>query len=149
TLDTGEVPLWEAVQSFYAAAGLAETETPVPAPPTEKDMAFRAGRQVLITSSVHMNQVIGPTVIRLADGKPDLPVDLGRALRVRALPATFAQNKYDDVKGEITFHLDVDAVPSLSVQEIVGVDVRRATADDGRALSPAYPPPEVLPGLAD
>jgi hypothetical protein len=149
TLDTGEVPLWEAVQAFYAAAGLAETETPAPAPPADKDMAFRAGRQLVIKSYVRAETLAGASVIRLADGKPVLPVDLSRALRVRALPAGFAQNKYDDVKGEVTFHLDVDAVPSLNVQEIVGVDVRRATAEDARALAPAYPAPEGFAGFGD
>ncbi|HJZ92685.1 MAG TPA: hypothetical protein VKE40_17550 [Gemmataceae bacterium] len=149
TLDTGEVPIWEAVQAFYAAAGLAETEAPPPAPPTDKDMAFRAGRQLVIKSYVRSTEQLGPAMIRLGDGKPDLPADLGRALRVRALPAGFAQNKYDDVKGEVTFHLDVDAIPSLNVQEIIGVDVRRATAEDARALAPAYPAPEGFAGLGD
>jgi len=63
------------------------------------------------------------------------------------LPAAFAQNKFDDLKGEITFHLDVEPAPGLALREIVGVEVRQATAEDGRSLAPAYPAPPAVGGL--
>src|SRR5262245_46381864 len=149
TLDTGEVPLWEAVQAFYAAAGLAEIEDPAPAQAAERELAMRAGRQLVIRSYARGGELPGASMIRLGDGKPDLPAALGNALRVRALPAAYGQNKYDDVKGEVTLHLDVDAVPALHLQEVIGIDVRSATAEDARALAPAYPAPEGLSGFYD
>ena len=69
------------------------------------------------------------------------PAATGQALRVRALPAGHAQNKYDAATGEVTFHLAVDAAPTLSLQEVFGVEVRRAVADDRRAMAPVYSAP--------
>jgi hypothetical protein len=149
TLDTGEVPLWESVQAFCAAAGLAEVEEPAPAPSADREIAFRAQRQLVIKSYVRGAEPLGASMIRLGDGKPELPAAVGNALRVRTLPAAYGQNKYDDVKGEVTFHLDVDAVPGLNLQEIIGIDVRRATAEDARVLASAYPAPEGLSGFYD
>jgi hypothetical protein len=134
TLDTGEVPYWEAVEAFYRAAGLVEDDEPFAAPPpgSGPGPGARAG-----------GRLAGPGVtnsIRLVDGEPG-PVAADRAFRVRALRAGFGQNKYDDIKGEVTFHLDVDPAPGLVVREIVGIEVRKAVTDDGRPLAPAYPSP--------
>jgi hypothetical protein len=49
----------------------------------------------------------------------------------------------------VTFHLDVDSVPTLDVQEIIGVEIRQAVADDRRALAPTYPPREGNPFFFD
>lgn len=135
TLNTGEVPYWEAVQAFYRAAGLVEDDEPFAAPPpgSGPGPGQRAVRRL---------QGPGTTnTIRLIDGEPPSSIACDRALRVRALPAGFAQNKYDDVRGEVTFHLDVDPAPTLAVREVLGVEVRRATAEDGRPLAAAYPGP--------
>src|SRR5262249_30663034 len=45
--------------------------------------------------------------------------------------------------------LDVDPVPTVDVQEIIGVEVRRAVAEDRRALALTYPPREGNPFLSD
>lgn len=139
TLDTGEVPYWEAVQAFYRAAGLAEDDTPVTMRRIESAGSGRINRRLPSSNTVGM--------LRLTDGPSAGPVDVGRALRVRALPAGFAQNKYDDIKGEVTFHLDVDPAPGLAVREMIGIEVRKAVAADGRSLAPAYPAPDALVGL--
>jgi hypothetical protein len=76
----------------------------------------------------------------LIDGPAPIPAATGHALRVRALPANFAQNRFDAEKGEFTLHLDVDKVPTLNLQEVFGVEIRRATTPDRQALVPMYPP---------
>jgi hypothetical protein len=141
TLDTGEIPYWEAVEAFYRTAGLVEDEEPFAAPPPGS--GHGPGSRVLrrlptpgVTSS-----------IRLIDGEPG-PMVVDRAIRVRSLRAGFGQNKYDDIKGEVTFHLDIDPAPGLVVREILGIEVRKAVADDGRPLVAAYPAPPPMTGFA-
>jgi hypothetical protein len=137
TVDTGDVPFWQAVDDFCTAAGLTEADGPAPA--ANAPQPGMSGRRL-----VYMNRLSGvpnQTHVRLVEGKPEAPAATGRALRVRALPAGYGQNKYDDAKGEVTLHLDVDPAPALTLQEVLGVEVRRAVADDRRALALAYPAP--------
>jgi hypothetical protein len=141
TLDTGEIPYWEAVHAFYRAAGLVEDDEPFAAPPPGSGPG--PGQRAI-------RRLQGPgttNAIRLIDGEPVSAIVCDRAFRVRALPPGFAQNAYDDLKGEVTFHLDVEAAPGLALREIVGVEVRKATAEDGRSLAPAYPAPPAVGGL--
>jgi hypothetical protein len=135
TLDTGEVPFWEAVQAFYRAASL--TEDDAPRDPTPSDQYTRSMR-------VRRLELSGTQTLttRLIDGKLE-PAATGAAFRVRALPAAFGQNKYDEQKGEVTVHLDVDSVPALTTIDIVGVEVRKAVTNDRMALAPAYPAREM------
>jgi hypothetical protein len=139
TLDTGEKPFWEAIADFYAAAGLMENFNP-PAGNAANDTTIeirRGQRMRLIAESRNL----APGTIRLTDGKSTMIAANTKAIRIRALPANFAQNKFDAATGELTFNLRVDGAPALSVQEIIGVEVRRATGDNRQALAPAYPAP--------
>jgi hypothetical protein len=141
TLDTGEVPYWEAVHAFFEAAGLTEDNSP-----TDPKHAYNGGRRTRFEESPIRNPGI-KTIFCLADGSDSAPMALGSAIRVRAMPANFALNKYDDIRGEVTFPLDLEAVPSLALREIIGIEVRKATAEDGRALVAAYPDPPAAVGL--
>lgn len=137
TVDTGEAPFWEAVAAFYAAAGLVENDNP----PKDVGAADGQPRRLVYTKRLVSGVVSGgERVIRLADGAGQPPAAIDRALRVKALPAGLGGNKYDAAAGEVTFHVAVDPAPGVDVREVFGVEVRRATADDRRALAPAYPP---------
>ncbi|HKB05535.1 MAG TPA: hypothetical protein VKD90_25145 [Gemmataceae bacterium] len=140
TVDTGEVPFWQAVDAFYTAAGLTEADGPAPA--ANAPQPGMSGRRLVYMS--RLSGVSHQTQVRLVEGKAETPAATGHALRVRALPAGYAQNKYDAATGEVTFHLDVDPAPALTLQEVLGVEVRRAVADDRRALAPAYPAPPFI-----
>jgi hypothetical protein len=146
TLDTGEVPFWEAVQAFYAAAGLMENHGPPPGSTGQTDEVQKKVRAVrrlqVLSGDIELH-----SFIRLTDGKSPNPVDNKKAIRVQAMPANFAQNKYDAATGELTFYVSVDAAPLIPVQEIIGIEVRRATADNRQALAPAYPGPPTQPGI--
>jgi hypothetical protein len=133
TLDTGEVPFWQAVHAFYEAAGL--TEADAPAQPVTSELVARTGRMTMT--------VTGPASaprVWLVDGRPSSPAVLDKALRVRVLPAAHARNRFDAERGEVTFHLDVDHAPALTLQEVLGVEVRRAMTADRQTLAAAYPP---------
>jgi hypothetical protein len=137
SVDTGDVPFWQAVREFCEAAGLTEADGPPPA--TQGPQPTASGRRLVYTS--RLSGLVPAGQIRLVEGKSDAPAATGQALRVRALPAGHAQNKYDAATGEVTFHLAVDAAPTLSLQEVIGVEVRRAVADDRRAMAPVYSAP--------
>src|SRR5947209_2314813 len=140
TLDTGRVPYWEAVDAFYKAAGLVEDDEPFTPPPP--GTGVRSGPGPASGLGVRPGQ---STMIRLMDGEPAGSVAAGQAFRVHALRANFGQNRFDDVKGTVTLHLDVEAAPGVAVREVVGIEVRKAIADDGRELPAAYPePPGVI-----
>lgn len=141
TLDTGPLPYWEAVHAFYKAAGLAENDLPPPAPSPER-LSSPGVRKVVVRSGAVLRSSGIPAPIRLTEGDSTRPAVLDRALRVRALPGAFPGNKYDDAKGELTLHLDADPAPTLDLLEVVGIEIRHAAAEDGRALASAYPPAE-------
>lgn len=146
TLDTGEVPFWDAVHAFYAAAGLMENYLPPPGTPAQTEEA-RKVRAIKRLQRMTEIPVGGESLLRLTDGKSALPVAATKAMRVQALPASFGENKFDAATDELTFHLSVDAAPSLPVQEIIGIEVRRATADRRQVLAPAYPAPPAVAGF--
>ena len=140
TLDTGDVPFWEAVHAFYRAAGLTEDEHRQPTDPKQSSTSMHGQTRHGPLAVRAWNREPRGRSTRLVDGQARA-VATDSAFRVRALPADFAQNKYDDVKGEMTFHLDVDPAPGLAVQEIIGVEIRQAVADDRRALAPGLSGP--------
>jgi|GEM_PF-2188376 len=144
TVDTGEVPFWEAIHAFYRAAGLTEDDSPRDPTPSDAYTSSMRVRRL----SVESMQVSGSQVSRLIDGKVE-PAATSSAFRVRALPARFAQNKFDDQKGEITLHLDVDSAPALHLLEIAGVELRKVVSDDRTVLAPAYPAREMSPLFGD
>ncbi|HEX3148237.1 MAG TPA: hypothetical protein VHR66_09135 [Gemmataceae bacterium] len=139
TLDTGELPYWDALNAFYQTAGLAEDISQVPVTKTESGGSGRRLNVVIRgPGSMQMPQA---HVCKLVDSATPMPASPANAFRVRPLAANFAQNKFDDIKGEITFHVEVDTAPGISLREIVGIEVRKATASDGRFLAAAYPVP--------
>lgn len=136
TLDTGEVPFWEAVHAFYSAAGLVENDIPT------ADVTSDSRRTRLYAETLS-GRARGD-VIRVIDRKSALTRSTAseftaKAIRVRALPAAFPQNKFDAATGECTLNLDVDAAPNLPIQELIGVEIKRAMTDERQVLAPAYP----------
>lgn len=139
TLDTGDLPYWQAVHEFYRAAGLTEALTP-PAHVRPNSPTRRLG------SYSGPVQTTAP-VTWLIDGPAAAPADLRRAFRVRAVPAADRKPERPPGSDEVTLFLDIDPAPGLVVREVIGVEVRKAVAADGRALAAAYPPDEAVAAL--
>ncbi len=142
TLDTGEVPFWDAVDAFYKAAELVEDDNPPAAKPGN------IGQMGNIYSGYGSGLRVVNSPIRLTTGKSRLPAATDKAIRVRALPPGLAENKYDAGTGQITVNLDVDAAPTLTVAEIIGVDVRHVRGDDRQEFALAYPATSPFPGYS-
>ncbi|WP_020472484.1 HEAT repeat domain-containing protein [Zavarzinella formosa] len=140
TLDTGDLPYWEAIEAYLKATGLGEdfTSSASPRAIEEREGLIRR-RQVIINGpgNIVMESSSGIPVInnpRLAQASQPLPSFSGHAIRVKAVPATHPGNKPDPATGDVKIQLQVDAQPGLAINEIVGIDIRKAKAVDGRTL---------------
>ena len=142
TLDTGEVPLWEAYDLFCRAAGLAEEEPVVPAP---QPVIQQGGVSVRIVGIRGGGGFVPETVdvlgkaaadelpeFTLRPGTPGAPTHFAGAVRVRALSA--AASAPARSPGELLLHLDVTATPTVRWREVVGIKLARALDDQGQAL---------------
>ena len=125
TCQTGELPVWEALEAFESAAGLREVfqnELEVP-----KGTVQRRG-YVPLPPAPNADAV----AITLIDGKPDrLPGSRSSAVRIQALPARFPGHKVTLGTGEVALCLDVTPVPGLGWQEVTAVRITRLIDSNG------------------
>jgi hypothetical protein len=141
-LDTGDVPLWTAVDKFLEAAGLTEAPANGPLQPTDAERLLNQPAQPLGNfvpwgSKPPSPQQLASRVL-LVDGKHDAPSSTDSLVRVRALPRDFPGNVVTRGSGEISLILDVTPAPSLSWRGLVGVEVRRAVDEHGQALTQSH-----------
>ncbi|MBA4063401.1 MAG: hypothetical protein C0501_06750 [Isosphaera sp.] len=130
TCRTAEVPAWEAVEAFCAAAGLREVfraELDIPKPVANPRRGYTPPPPAPLPDAV-------PVV--LVDGKGDrLPGDRSTPVRVLALPPSFGGHRATIGTGEVELCLDVTPAPGFGWQEVTGVKVVRVTDAAGRAGS--------------
>jgi hypothetical protein len=127
TLDTGDVPYWEAIEKFLSAAGLVEVvEQPAPPQPNQ-NMVYRQRQQKPPDQR-----------IRLVESKVAAPVSTASIVRVKLLPREAPGNSVTKGSNEINFVLDVTSAPTLSWQGCLSVDIRKAVDDRGVALAQSY-----------
>jgi hypothetical protein len=126
TCETAELPVWEALEAFCAAAGLRESfsaEVALPRP---------SGPRRGYVPPPPTPAADGVPVV-LIDGKPQrLPGDRSTAVRVVALPPSFPGHKVTLGTGELTLCLDVTPLPGLRWQDVAGVKVTRLIDGAGR-----------------
>src|SRR5262245_19607112 len=128
TCETGEVPVWEALEAFCAAANLRELfvvdlDVPKPARPMPRG-GFTPPPPPPNADSV---------ALVLMDGRPDrLPGDRATAVRVVALPPKFPGHKVTLGTGELALCLDVTPAPGINWIETVGAKVTRVVDSAGR-----------------
>jgi hypothetical protein len=127
TCRTGELPVWEALEAFCAAAGLRETFR------TELDVPkSNLARRGYVPPPHPPNADAVPVV--LIDGKPEkLAGSRGTAVRVLVLPPNFTGHKVTLGTGEVTLCLDVTPAPGLGWQEVAGYKVTKVIDSAGRA----------------
>src|SRR5262249_34922055 len=135
SLETGEIPFWEALALLCEKAGLVEREPP-PAPRANPKTGLtgsgvgrgggRGRRPAAPADVMRPANADRPTELVLAAGKPGAPpTSYAGALRVTVPPfgAWPAQVVGD---GETRVVLDVKPQPTLNVPKIVGVRITKA-----------------------
>ncbi len=143
TVDISDRPFWEAIDAFLMATGLTESK----AAPMPVVSAENMSRPIVrgVVNGRRLTSIRGGTptakdTLTLTDGTNSLPAFTDKSIRVRMVPTG---TKFDAGKDELTLMLDVDPIPTLQVQDILGVEVRRVATDDRRLLAAAYPVPEM------
>jgi hypothetical protein len=123
TLDTGEVPFWEAFRLFKEATGLHEQ--------------YHGAPRSLFQD--------GPSVVPvfLEDGPPRRwPTFRAGPLRLRALPPQSGK-----ARGEVSLTLEVSTEPAIGWERVVALHVHRAVDDRARRLK-VIPTPLPVPDFS-
>jgi hypothetical protein len=135
TLDTGDVPFWDAFEQFCKKAGLVERGT---GPAQVDDMPMyrtgRGGRVQVVRSWRDVGRPAAQPTI-LAEGKQErVPSCRAGALRIRALPAK-VEGKGDPKRGgERRFDLELACDPRINWQELISMKITKAIDDQGQSL---------------
>ncbi len=141
TLDTGEVPYWEAVEKFLAATGLMEVPPPVQANPHGQlyfeTQQFRGGVRTRGFGRGG-SQPPAQSVIKLVDAKSPLSASTSTLIRVKAIPKEASASGAVKGSNHLVLHLEVTPAPALAWQGVVNVDVRRVVDDRGIALAQSH-----------
>ncbi|HEY1187429.1 MAG TPA: HEAT repeat domain-containing protein [Gemmata sp.] len=125
TCETGELPVWEAIERFCAAAGLEEVnrlELDVPKQPLSRHGYV----------SFPQPPAPGAVPVTLIDGRGRLPGARATAVRVVAVPRSFPGHRVTLGTGETTLCFDIAPAPGLNWQDVVAVKVHKLIDDAGR-----------------
>jgi hypothetical protein len=146
TLDTGDVPFWDAYEAFCRAAGLVE-KPPVPTQNGDSVVVWQAGAAARMAGRMRFARTVryqsdadvAATAI-LIEGQPDdLPTHQAGAVRIRALPPKTPFAGVSKAEGETLLVLDVQCDPQLIWHGLVGMRVYKAIDDQGQHLSQPTP----------
>jgi len=142
TLETANMPFWQAYELFCQRAGLVEKNL-VPFQPTAAAAASDRDRRRLEEEMVRRSALNpygmpgGPYDNRLVvvEGKmPTLPTHFAGAVRIRALPRHMLPGQ-GKVAGETGFTLEVSPEPRMQWQGVLNVNVDRAIDNHGQTLT--------------
>ncbi len=149
TLDTGEIPFWQAVDQFCERAGFVERGSVAIAETNKTAVEQRdvAIRKMVIMQDGSMGSARSEMPLVFLDGKqPAVPTYYGGALRVRVLPravpaAGAAKNdapvKYRE--GGTVLTVEISPEPKVGVRNILSVRVEKVLDDQGNELKTPLP----------
>jgi hypothetical protein len=145
TLDTGEVPFWQAVDEFCQKAGLVERGSGAVVGNANAEMngrliARRFGKGVDIYGGMYGPQP--EMALVFLDGKPSaMPTYYGGALRVRVLPraAPAANAPQNDTEGGTLLTIEVSPEPKMGLQNILSVRIDKVVDEKGAELKTPLP----------
>jgi hypothetical protein len=146
TLDTGDVPFWNAYEAFCRAAGLVEK------PPTlvqngDHVEIWQAGAGVRMAGRMRFARTVryqsdadAVAAAVLTEGKPDeLPTHRAGAVRIRALPPNTSLPGAAKAEGEALLALDIQCDPHLVWHGLISMRVHKAIDDQGKFLTQPTP----------
>jgi hypothetical protein len=150
TIDTGEVPFWQAVDQFCLKAGLVErgsTAIPENNPEMNDIRMERMRMRMWMIQSQEYGGVKPELPVVFLDGKPQLmPTYYAGALRMRVLPkaAGSAPGATTGVplnkpEGESTLTVEVTPEPKMGWQNVLSLRVEKMIDDKGNELKLPLP----------
>ena len=144
TLDTGEVPFWQAVDEFCQKAGLVERGSGAVVGNADVEMNGRRmgrfGKRVIYDGMYGGPQPEMGLVF--LDGKPSaMPTYYGGALRVRLLPraAPAANAPQNDTEAGTLLTIEVSPEPKMGLQSILSVRIDSVVDEKGNELKTPLP----------
>lgn len=138
TAKSGELPAWEAIEAFCAAAGLKEVFRHDLTPPgANMNSAYRQ-RRVYYEGGPTTTESAGQVPVLLADGKATLPGDRSTSVRVLALPPHFPGNKVIRGAGTVVINLDVTPLGGLKWDDTTAIRVHKAEDETGRPITVSH-----------
>ncbi|MGL6073212.1 MAG: hypothetical protein ACRC8S_03515 [Fimbriiglobus sp.] len=140
TVETAELPIWEAIEAFRVAAKLTERfreDAPLSVPEGEPYASVR--RSYYYDGSNQSPETANQVPIVWVDGEASaLSADRRGIVRVTAMPGRFPANRLIRGAGQAIIHLDLALTSSLNWQDATQVRIDRAEDDIGRPVSPAH-----------
>jgi hypothetical protein len=145
TLDTGELPFWQAVDQFCQQAGLVERGSdPLTEMPVNPGYAMN---NAVFLSDISYGGPRGELALVLVDGKPQiLPTHYAGAMRVRVLPRAVPNGApgqdgtpVNKANEETLFTFQISPEPKMGLQTILNVRVDRVVDDQGNELKTPLP----------
>ncbi len=137
TAKSGELPVWEAIEAFCAAAELKEVFRHDLSPPGSNSQ-YRTSRRVYYDGTPTQTETAGQVPVLLADGKATLPGDRSTSVRVLALPPSFPGNKVVRGAGTVVLNLDVTPLGGLKWDDTAAIRVYKAEDETGRPITVSH-----------
>jgi len=148
TLDTGEIPFWQAVDQFCLKAGLVERGSLVI--PENANQNVPEGRMGGLRKRIEINGFGGPrpeTPLVFLEGKHQaLPTYYGGAVRVRVLPratptANAPQNgtPVNENDGGQLLTIELSPEPKMGWQNVLSVRIEKVLDEQGNELKVPLP----------
>ncbi len=126
TVDTGDVPFWEAVERFLAAAVL--VENPVVAAHVLTDQQLRGQRRI---------NAPDPRILLIKCKSPPSAAT-ATLVRVKALPSSVAGSSNTKGSNEVNLMLDVTPSPALTWTGLANIEISRAVDDREAVLAQSH-----------
>jgi hypothetical protein len=149
TLDTGEIPFWQAVDQFCQKAGLVERASLVIPENTNTNVyERRMGMAMRFKTKEGYYGGLRPEMpLVLLEGKPQtLPTYYGGAVRVRVLPraapiANAPQNgsPVNDNEGGRSLTIEISPEPKMGWQNVLSVRIEKVLDEQGNDLKLPLP----------
>jgi hypothetical protein len=140
TLDTGEVPFWEALQLFKEAAGLREYVIPE-VPDSQRKPLVCSEFVLRVEEGKGKPLRVAPVLLEDSPSRR-WPTFRAGPLRLRALPPRSGK-----ARGEVSLTLQVSTEPAIGWEEVAGLHVYQAVDDQGRRLD-VIPTPLPVPDFS-
>lgn len=135
-LTSGSVPPWQAVTELCRAAGLVEVVPETLNPRTLPGQPLTERKRTAYSLVELPRLSPGSVPVILTDGyREPNAADCRTAVRVTALPYTFAGNRVIRGLGETILTLDVTPLPKLNWENIESIRIQRVLDESGRPLA--------------